>query len=644
VSGKRYDILIVDDSAEDREFYRRRLPEGQSTRYQFKEAESCAEGLALCREWSPDCVILDYALPDADGLEFLAQLRASQGGEAIAVVILTGQGNETVAVEALKLGAQDYVVKSGAIEMLRQAVHGAIEKVGLQSKIEEQRRELARSEEILQDFVTNATLGLTWLSEDGTVLWANRAQLSLLGYAHAEFVGRNLAEFHADPGAAARMLERLSRSEELDGYEARMRAKDGGLRHVLINANVLWENGKFVHARCFTRDITERRALEEELRKRYEDLREADRRKDEFLAMLAHELRNPLAPVRSATDLLRMRGDDRQTVEFVTNVLDRQVGHLARLVDDLLDVARITRGSIGLRRARLDLARLVGDVVEDHRRAIGEAGLSPQVQLPEAPVWMNGDATRIAQMLGNLLSNAVKFTARGGVVTVCLSVDPAQSNASLVVQDTGVGMDQEMLPRIFDVFSQADRTLERKDGGLGLGLSIVKGLIQLHGGTIEAQSEGIGKGARFSISLPLCGEPPALTKAPALSRLPSRIGARVLIVEDNADAARTLKMLLELQGYAVSVAFNAQDGLRLASEWQPEAVLCDIGLPGMDGFAVAKELRRNPITGQVRLIAITGYGRDEDRARALQCGFDEHIVKPADPELLLEKLDGFKGL
>jgi PAS domain S-box-containing protein len=586
-------------------------------------------------------VILDYALPDADGLEFLAQLRASHGGEGIAVVILTGQGNETVAVEALKLGAQDYVVKSGAIEMLRQAVHGAVENVGLQRKIEEQRRELARSEEILQDFVSNATVGLTWLSEDGTVLWANRAQLSLLGYAQDEFVGRNIAEFHADPGTAARMLARLSRSEELDGYEAQLRAKDGGLRHVLINANVFWENGRFVHARCFTRDITERRALEEELRKRYDDLREADRRKDEFLAMLAHELRNPLAPVRSATDLLRMRGDDRQTVEFVTNVLDRQVGHLARLVDDLLDVARITRGSIGLRRARLDLARLVGDVVQDHRRAIEDAGLSPEVQLPQAPVWMNGDATRIAQMLGNLLSNAVKFTARGGVIAVCLSVDPAQSNASLVVRDTGVGMDQEMLPRIFDIFSQADRTLERKDGGLGLGLSIVKGLIHLHGGTIEAHSDGIGKGARFSISLPLSGEPPALTKAPAVSRLPSRIGARVLIVEDNADAARTLKMLLELQGYAVSVAFNGQDGLRLASEWQPSAVLCDIGLPGMDGFAVAKELRRNPITGQARLIAITGYGKDEDRERALRCGFDEHIVKPADPELLLEKLDGF---
>jgi CheY-like chemotaxis protein/nitrogen-specific signal transduction histidine kinase len=399
-----------------------------------------------------------------------------------------------------------------------------------------------------------------------------------------------------------------------------------------------------VHARCFTRDITERRALEEELRKRYDDLREADRRKDEFLAMLAHELRNPLAPVRSATDLLRMRGDDRQTVEFVTNVLDRQVGHLARLVDDLLDVARITRGRIGLRPARLDLARLVGEVVEDHRRAIEEAGLSAQVQLPEAPVWMNGDATRIAQMLGNLLSNAVKFTARGGVIAVCLSLDAALSNASLVVRDTGVGMDRQMLPRIFDVFSQADRTLERKEGGLGLGLSIVKGLIHLHGGTIEAQSEGIGKGARFCISLPLAAEPPALTKAPALSRLPARIGERILIVEDNADAARTLKMLLELQGYAVSVAFNAQDGLRLASEWQPSAVLCDIGLPGMDGFAVAEALRRNPVTGQVRLIAITGYGKDEDRERALRCGFDEHIVKPADPELLLEKLDAFTDL
>jgi CheY-like chemotaxis protein/two-component sensor histidine kinase len=510
-----YRLLIVDDNAEDREFYKRRLSEGQSSRYEFREAETCADGLELCREWSPDCVILDYALPDADGLSFMVQLRGAPATDGIAVVIVTGQGNEAVAVQALKLGAQDYVVKSSAIDGLRQAIHGAVEKVRLQRKIDQQQRELARSEQML---------------------------------------------------------------------------------------------------------------------------READRRKDEFLAMLAHELRNPLSPMKSSIDLLRLRGEDRPTVQFVRDVLDRQVRHMARLVDDLLDVTRITRGTVALRPERTDLARFVRDALEDHRPALEAAGLGLSVRVPELPVWVNGDPARIAQVLSNLLSNAAKFTARGGRIEAEVSMDASRSLASVAVADSGLGIDEQVLPRIFDIFAQADRSLERKDGGLGLGLAIARGLVQLHGGTIEARSAGIGKGTTIRFSLPLQAEPVAVAVREVRPRRGGR-GARVLIVEDNRDAADTLRMILELQHYEVSVACSGPDGVRAAIDWGPDAVLCDIGLPGMDGYAVARALRHNPRTRSARLIAITGYGKDADRQRAKDSGFDDHIVKPADPEVLLDKLE-----
>jgi signal transduction histidine kinase len=376
-----------------------------------------------------------------------------------------------------------------------------------------------------------------------------------------------------------------------------------------------------------------------QLERQAEQVREAGRRKDEFLAMLAHELRNPLSPILTGLHILRRPGTQGKALEDVRSMIERQVRHLARLVDDLLDVSRIARGMIRIQSERLDLARLVRTTTEDSRPALERVGLALTVEAPETPLWILGDATRLAQVLSNLLDNAVKFSDRGGQVTVRLTPAADQDQAVLTVRDTGIGLEPDLLPHLFTSFAQADRSLERTRGGLGLGLALVKGLIDLHGGEVSAQSEGPGSGTEFTVRLPLADEPAALmglpgTPAPAADR------RRILIVEDHPDAAESLRLLLTILGHEVQVADTGPAGVQRAEEWQPDVVLCDIGLPGLDGYGVAEHLRRNPATATSRLIAITGYGQDEDRRRSQRAGFDHHLTKPVDPEVLVNLLAG----
>jgi PAS domain S-box-containing protein len=354
----------------------------------------------------------------------------------------------------------------------------------------------------------------------------------------------------------------------------------------------------------------------------------ADRRKDEFLAMLAHELRNPLAPIRNSLHVLRMRGGDWSLVEKVRGMMERQVQHLARLVDDLLDVSRITLGKVQVRRERLDLVRTLRHGVEAHRDAFAARHVALRLDCPDTPVWVSGDETRLAQVLDNLLANALKFTGEDGEVAVTLAADGKR--VLLQIRDTGAGIGADMLPHLFEAFAQADRTLDRSTGGLGLGLAIVRGLVELHGGTIRAESAGLGRGSTFTVTLPEEPEPAALSAAPD-GPAPQTGHLRVLVVEDNRDAADSLCLLLRLSGYEVSVAYSGPEGLRAAGEERPDVVICDIGLPGMDGYRVAAALRGNPETASARLIALTGYGQEEDRRRAREAGFDVHLTKPADP-------------
>ena len=368
------------------------------------------------------------------------------------------------------------------------------------------------------------------------------------------------------------------------------------------------------------------------------ELQDASRRKEEFLAMLAHELRNPLAPLRNALHLFRLRsqGEDEVTAK-AREMMERQVQLLARMVDDLLDVARIRSGKVSLRCERLDLGRLVFQVLEDHRSLFEQAGIRLVVEVPRTPVWIEGDPARLAQVLGNLLDNAGKFTPREGRVSVLLAADDPSRHAVLTVRDSGVGMAEDVLPHIFEVFGQARQPLDRSQGGLGLGLSVAQGLLELHLGTIQAASAGPGEGSTFTIRLPREPELPALTGN--LAAAPEVKGPRqVLIVEDNRDSAESLRMLLEIYGYGVTLAYTGPEGVAAAIAMRPDVVLCDIGLPGMDGFTVADTLRRAPETASVRLIAVTGYGEEEDRRRALASGFDLHLVKPVDPATLLGHL------
>ena len=400
-------------------------------------------------------------------------------------------------------------------------------------------------------------------------------------------------------------------------------------------------SGIFVHGFDVTEQVRARQRMEELVKEREraeEALREADRRKNEFLAMLGHELRNPLAPVRNAIYILRQPGVPQEERARARDIVDRQIAHLTRLVDDLLDLSRISRGKILLRRERLDLVALVRAATEDHRASLEANGLALEVVLPQQPLWTMGDPTRLSQVVGNLLHNAGKFTDAGGHVQVELKAEGLQ--AELAVRDTGIGMEPWMVERLFEAFSQADRSLDRSQGGLGLGLALVKGLIDLHGGEVHASSLGLGRGTELLIRLPI--ELPEKEMEMQGTGTADLAGGhrRILVIEDNHDAAESMQLLLELSGHTVTVAFDGPGGLEAAKRFQPEVVLCDIGLPGaMDGYAVARSLRSDGVPGLVTLIALTGYGQDEDQARAREAGFDIHLTKPVDP-VALQKLLG----
>jgi PAS domain S-box-containing protein len=371
-------------------------------------------------------------------------------------------------------------------------------------------------------------------------------------------------------------------------------------------------------------DITERKRAEEALR-------EADRRKDEFLAMLGHELRNPLGIISTSAQLLRRKGPRDATLTELREMILRQAEHMARMLDDLLDISRITRGQISLKKESCDFTEIVRQMTTDHRGAFEESGLRLIAHLPDQPLRVLGDPTRLAEVVGNLLYNANKFTDHGGTVTVRLS-EEAGSDAVLSVADTGIGMESQMLGQVFDPFIQADRSIDRSRGGLGLGLALVKGLVELHGGEVRAQSEGLGRGSEFIIRLPL-HQQSALPQAEPVEVVERRVSrCRILIVEDNLIAARTMQMYLETVGHRVEVANTGPAGIETARQFHPQIVLCDIGLPGFDGYAVARNLRRQSELNGMCLIAISGYGQDDDQRRAREAGFDLHLSKPVDME------------
>jgi PAS domain S-box-containing protein len=517
---------------------------------------------------------------------------------------------------------------------------------GYVADVTEQRRAedaLRRSEEDLRR-LADAMPQLVWTSRaDGHPEYANRKMCEYTGFSPADIQGDSWARA-LHPDDVARTLARWHRSLETgEPYEIEYRfrsVRDGAYRWFLVRAVPLRDGeGRIVRWFGTATDIQERRHIEDELRETQralaehaERLREEHRRKDEFLGMLSHELRNPLAPIRNSVYLLRHSGPE--DADRSLRVIERQTEHLTRLVDDLLDVTRIARGKIQLRRARVDLRDVVRRTGEDLRTVLEERGVAYRVELPDRPLHADADATRIAQVIGNLLGNAAKFTREGDEVTLSLA---ARGDEAVVrVRDTGAGIDPALLPSLFEPFVQGERTLARSEGGLGLGLALVKGLVELHGGSVHVESAGRGTGATFTLRLPLAADQASSRPAGPVPRGAGAGGRRVLVVDDNQDAADSLAQLVRLLGHEVDVAYDGPSAVAAVRARAPDVVLCDIGLPGMDGYAVAREVRG--ISPRLLLVAVSGYAQPEDVARATEAGFDLHVAKPPDPERLVALL------
>ncbi len=402
---------------------------------------------------------------------------------------------------------------------------------------------------------------------------------------------------------------------------------DGSVHWLEARAKVFHdEQGKPLRIVGVNMDVTERKRIEEALK-------EADRRKDQFLATLAHELRNPLAPLRNGLELLKLTRGDEDTLERTREMMERQLGHMVRLVDDLLDLSRINRGRIELRRERVELTKIVQQAVETSRPLIELAGQSFTITLAPQPVVVDADVTRLVQVFSNLLNNAAKYTPRGGRIT--LAVQRQGSDAVVSVRDTGAGIPPEMLPKVFEMFAQVDRSLHRANSGLGIGLSLVKALVEMHGGSVEARSDGPGRGSEFLVRLPVVLTPPAASRPPSTAASTTASPPRrILIVDDNRDTAISLATVLKILGHRTEVAFDGLEALEAARDFQPDVVLLDIGMPKLNGHDTARQLREEPWGRDIVLVAVTGWGQDDDRRRSQEAGFNFHLVKPVDSAAL----------
>jgi two-component system CheB/CheR fusion protein len=487
--------------------------------------------------------------------------------------------------------------------------------------------ERRRAEDRMRRMYESGMIGVLYWTVDGRITDANDKFLEMAGYSREDLAAGRMSWTAMTPPEWRHLDERALADFKATGisepFEKEYVRKDGTKVPIIIGGAMLDEQRH--EGVAFVIDIGDRKRAEAERDELIAALREADRRKNDFLGMLSHELRNPLAPIRNSLYILGRAAPGGERARHALAVIDRQVQHTTRLVDDLLDVTRISRGKVRLRRERLDLGELARRTAEDHRDLFARSGVHLDLDVAAEPLPVNVDATRIAQVIGNLLQNAVKFTPRGG--RALLAVSRGEGSAIVTVQDSGAGIAPDVMARLFEPFMQADSTLDRSSGGLGLGLALVRGLAELHGGSVTAHSEGMGRGATFTVRLPL-----ERRREPRLSAVPARpatpAARRLLVIEDNVDSAETLKEALELNDHVVDIALTGPEGLEKARALHPDVVLCDIGLPGMDGFQVARQVRADPAIGGVALIALSGYAQAEDLERSREAGFDLHLAKP----------------
>ena len=572
-------ILIVDDSPEDRDLYRRVLRKDREWRYELSEAGSAEEGLRKCQSERPDCVLLDYRLPDSDGLSLLRRISECLKGDPVPVILLTGQGSEAVAVEAMKNGAQDYLIKTAVTtETLTRAIQYAIEKVSLLRRIDRRTRELSEANTELQKEVAQR----------------KRAE---------EALQKTYGELEQLVNARTAELSRANRELNLE--------------------------------------IAERRRIEAERAELLEREQQANRLKDEFLATVSHELRTPLNAILGWARVLRTASLNESLTARALESIERNAIAQSRLIEDILEVSRIVTGKLRLRVASVDLNHVIDAALDVVRPAAEAKGIVIERELPSDPCIGLGDFGRLQQVIWNLLSNAVKFTPRDGRVRVSLARSDGWDRIS--VTDTGKGIDPAFLPHVFAPFRQADASTTRDYGGLGLGLAIVRQLVELHGGSVRAESEGEGRGATFVVMLPVPAHVPERSGSPltvpaaAAGRPPAPppdvSGVRVMVVDDDADARELIAAALGYYGADVTTVGSVADAMALLPESQPDVLVSDIAMHGEDGYSLIQRVRALPkdLRPDVPAIALTAYASTGDRGKALAAGYQLHIAKPFDP-------------
>ena len=639
VSGAR--ILLADDNADMRDYLRRLL--GPTF-----EVEAVADGQAALEAIAanpPDLVLADVMMPIVDGFGLLAAIRSDERHRSLPVILLSARAGEEARIEGLRAGADDYIVKPFSARELTARVSSQLVLARLRRDAEQALRYRIQQHETL---LNQAPLGVYLVDADFRIQEVNPVALPVFGEIPDGIVGRDFDEImhllwekeYADE------LVRIFRTTLDTGVpfyapeRAEFRIDRGVTEYYEWRIDrITLADGRYGLV-CYFRDISEHVKARLQLAESEQRLREADARKDQFLAQLAHELRNPLAPIRTGLELIRLAGDAKEAVERTRNLMERQVTHMVRLIDDLLDISRITAGKIALEPAPTLLNGLVQGAIDAQRVAIDANHIDLSLELPQRPCVIDVDPTRFVQVLSNVVHNALKFTPSYGRVRITAETRPIGLTPDvelvITVSDTGMGISKEMLPHVFDLFAQGQHANGGGYGGMGIGLALARKLIELQGGSIEAHSDGPGKGSTFVIRLPLSRE--SAVPTPPRPDV-HQINCRAVIIDDNRDAADTMAMVIEQLGGAARTADNAITGLQAILEFQPDVVLLDISMPGIDGYETCRRIREE-VTRSMVIVALTGWGQEHDKQRSLEAGFDAHLTKPVDFAAFEELLAG----
>ena len=561
-------------------------------------------------------------------------VKALRGGTIVGLanhtLLLRKDGSELAIDDSAAPIADENGLVSGCVLIFRDVTE--------RRRLERATAEQLTAANLLASIVESSDDAIVRKSLSGTIESWNAGAERLFGYSADEAIGHHISLVIPPERLAEedRIIAALTAGQRIEHFETERLRRNGERVTVSLTISPVRDgSGAIIGASKIARDITARKQLEDHLRRTAIDLAEADRQKGEFLATLAHELRNPLAPLRSALELLKQSGADADLTQLARDTMDRQLGQMVRLVDDLLDVNRVMHNRLELRPADIDIALVIHQAVEMSQPLIDSAGHQLRVVLPAEPLFLHADPVRLTQVFANLLNNSCRYTPPGGQLQI--AVEREGNQAVVRVKDSGAGIPPDQLEKIFNMFNQVDRSPERAQGGLGIGLTLVRRLAEMHGGSVHASSEGPGKGSEFVVRLPaLAGKPQAReshvpeASAPAMRR-------RVLIVDDNRDAADALAMLLQQTGHDTFVAYDGTAAFAAAETHRPDVILLDIGLPGMSGHDVCRQMREQPWGRSIRMIALTGWGQEEDRRKSADAGFDGHLVKPVDIAAVLQQ-------